>query len=275
MDPIEPPPPWLTLNPIVEALRYVSLVVFAAVLGRLAMTGLLRRYKFFALFLGVSVARSVFLMQYQAGATAYAQVWSRTEPLIWAVYLLLTWEVHGISTIQYPGMRDFGRKLLLAFSAVAVLAAVASARIDYGAQPDRWPYLALLGVIRRSLTTALFLFLVIEAGFFAFFPVPTQRNALLHQRMATLYFLSGTASGLIFNLIGNPAITPYINIGSLSISAAVMLTWGLVLTASGEATPAYRKRTLEESLLWKRKSEELELALKNWTAPGSRRGTRD
>jgi hypothetical protein len=263
------------VNPIVETLRYLSLAVFAAVLGRLALTGLLRRHKFFGLFLGVSVARSIFLMQYPAGTSAYAQVWSRTEPLIWAAFLLLTWEVHGISTAQYPGMRDFGRKLLMAFSAVAVLVAVASARIDYGAQPERWPYLALLGVIRRSLTSALFLFLAIEAGFFAFFPVPTQRNALLHQRMATFYFLTVTAGGLTFNLIGNPAITPYINIGSLSISAAVMLAWGLVLTASGEAAPAYRKRTLEESLAWKKKSDELELALKNWTAQGSRRGTRD
>ena len=214
-------------------------------------------------------------MQYPARSSAYAQVWSTTEPFIWAVFLLLTWEVHGISTAQYPGMRAFGRKLLMAFSAVAVLVAVASARIDYGAQPERWPYLALLGVIRRSLTSALFLFLAIEAGFFAFFPVPTQRNALLHQRMATLYFLSGTAGGLIFNLIGNPAITPYINMGSLSISAAVVAAWGLILTVAGEAAPAYRQRTLEESMIWKKKSEELELALKNWTTPGSRRGTRD
>lgn len=243
------------------------MAVLAATLVRLLVTGLFRRYRFFALFLVVSAARSLFLMQYAVREEGYTRIWLRTEPLSWLVFLLLTWEVHGISTAQYPGMRDFGRKLLIGLSILAVIGSALSVHIDFAAQPERWPVVALISVIRRSLTTTLFFFLALETLFFAFFPIPTQRNALVHQRMATLYFFCSTIAGLFFNLVGTPDITPAINVGSLAVSGAVMLAWGLLLSKAGEVAPAYRQRTYEESMHWKKKSEELELAVKNWTSP--------
>ncbi len=254
----------------VEALRYVSFAVFAGVLARLALTGLYRRYKYFAVYLAVSLVRSLVLAWFPGGTSAYANAWALSEPLVWIPFVLLVWEIHNISTVQYPGMRGFGRTLLLAFGAAAVLIAAGSIGIDCGAQPQRWPHLAVLFVVRRSLTTALLLFLVIEAGFFAFFPVPAQRNALVHSRMAALYFLLQTSGNLILNLVGDPRLTPSINVGHLTATALLMLTWGLLLSPAAEEAPAYPERTLEESLKWKRKSEELELALKSWARP--RRG---
>jgi hypothetical protein len=183
-----------------KVLWWLSVGTQAIVLWRLGTAHVLWRYPFFSGFLTVSVLRSCYLFTQDLDTKAYLYGWLATEPLLLVLMLLSAVEALRRTLEAYPGKRDAFSILLVLFSGIAVTFMFLTSTVDSTLPEERWQVLHAMGVVRRSLTGSLAVFLLVATCWLTWLPVPERANVRLHRVLMTFYLLSAAVSQLAINL---------------------------------------------------------------------------
>jgi len=219
-----------------DAERALWLVVYVAqivLLARLVEQGLLRRYRFFALYLGVQILEASLLLGIPGDTTAYGVVYAAFVPIIGVCATLAVLELHDLVLRGYPGIRSLARWAITASLGVALGIAALTLSPDLSNPNEAYPLMRSFHVFQRVLYSALFLFVLFATGFLLWFPLPLNRNTVLH----TLVFLvsfAGRSVTLLLRNVGGPDLRELASTINLGVAGMCLLVWILFLTRAGE-----------------------------------------
>src|SRR3989442_7890114 len=88
---------------LVLVLRVLSLLGSGLTAYKLYRTGLYRRYPIFFAYFVFRVPNGTWPFLLDIKSPAYQKVWMLTEPLLWAFYILLVFELYRLAFEEYKG----------------------------------------------------------------------------------------------------------------------------------------------------------------------------
>jgi hypothetical protein len=210
-----------------------TIVCYTVVVTKMAMSHLHLRYKWFFFYLLVRLGRSVVLTTLDRGTNAYGWFFVATEPVMWVFYVLVILELYALVLKNYPGIRSFGRWVLIGGLAVSAAVSAMSLFVDLSGAPARYPILLYVNVIQRGVITSLVIFLLVITSFLVWYPVPLARNVVYYCVGFSLYFLSSTMALLIRNITGY-TVTRSLSTTLQVVHLACLVFWILALNRRGE-----------------------------------------
>jgi hypothetical protein len=163
----------------------------------------------------------------------YANLWMATEPVLWVFYVLVVLELYSLILQNYKGIASLGRWVLLGGLVIAVVLSVLTLSADM-MTPDRYPLLRQMLVIERGIVSSLVIFLLIISCFLAWYPVPLNRNVVVHCIVYAVYFLGVALLILLRNVVGD-AVNRTMNILISGVTLVCLAFWFRFLSAEGEA----------------------------------------
>lgn len=241
----------LSLGTAEHALWLLVAVAQLVLLGRLSEQGLIRRYRFFALYIGVQVFEAGLLFLLRPGTSAYGWVYAAFVPLIGLCATLAVLELYELVLRDYAGIRSLARWAISGSLALALAVAALTLSPDLSNPAEAYPLIRAFHVFQRVLYSALFLFLLFATAFLFWFPLPLNRNIILH----TVVFLAsfaGRSGTLLLRNVGGVELRLLASTVNLAIAATCLLVWILFLTRSGEqrmVVPGHRWRPSEADRL--------------------------
>jgi hypothetical protein len=181
----------------------------------------------------------------------YARAWVATLPILMSVQIATVLEAYTKLTSQYPGLGDFGSKLLrwcLVLLVTATCISVSLEAVDF-----------TQSIIQAVLFTYRYMAFVL-AGCLALpwlvlsrFPKPNQRpakNIRVHFSLLVLYFCVYILSFLCANVLGTKEQqTRVINVVMLSVLCVIYVSWTLLLRPAGEAAVPWPKLSADLAAL--------------------------
>jgi hypothetical protein len=117
--------------------------------------------------------------------------------------------------------------------AVAVALSTLTLSVDLSNADEKFRILRVFLVVDRGVASSLVIFLLILAGFLTWYPVPLNRNVVLHCIVYAGYFLSVSLGMLLRNLNGSAVSLP-VNIALSSVTLVCLLAWIGFLDRAGE-----------------------------------------
>jgi hypothetical protein len=219
-----------------DAERVLWLVVYTAqllLLARLAQQRLLRRYRFFALYLGVQVVEASLLLALKTGTNAYGWTYAAFVPVIGLCATLAVLELHELVLRDYAGIRSLARWMISGSLAVALVVAALTLSPDLSNPGEPYPLIRAFHVFQRVLYSALFLFMLFVTAFLLWFPLPLNRNIVLHTVVFLVSF-AGRSGTLLLRNVGGAELRLLASTLNLGITATCLLSWILFLTRAGE-----------------------------------------
>jgi hypothetical protein len=203
---------------------------------RLLYTGLYRRYR--ALF-----AYLVFRFFYTGAllfvftnllSAAYGWFWIITEPIIWLFYVLLVIELYSLILERHKGLQTLGRWVLYVGLSLSILISGLALLPELtGGRPQRSRLLPYYFAIERGVDFSLLLFLLLILLWLTRYPVPLNRNVVVHSIAYSILFLSNTA-GLLGRVIFGFNLSRSVTTFLLGIGAVCIFIWFFFLTRKGE-----------------------------------------
>ena len=243
-------------------LIFLTLVGSSLILVKLIQTKLARSYRAFFFYVALMGLQSAAVLTLGQRSGLYQQFWVITTPLMWLLRVLAVRELCGLVLERYRGLRTAGRWGMYAGVVVAGAISVISLlpRMTVAQRSRVLPYLY---PVERGVNFGLAVFLLFMMLLVSRFPVKLSRNAMVHMSLYTTLFLSNALSTLLHTFFG--ARTPRaVDLASMSISAACMWLWALLLGRNGEETrmnlPHYTPK--EEARILKKLEELNETLLK-------------
>ena len=199
-----------------------------------------RSYRWFAVYLSASIARSAILIlgANDPQSPVYFSIWIATEPALQVLLIKAVLEHHWTVCKQYPGMGRVGGYVLWFALFVAVLFCAFSLSADVRAGIPWWPrpFMHAIYLLKRCVTFTLAVFLILTRAYFTYYPRPMPSNVIVHSRILVVYLLN---TAVVFGL-GNTSPVLYVVLNSigLSVSCACFLGWAILLRRSGELAPS-------------------------------------
>jgi hypothetical protein len=237
-----------TLRPFVTI---AQLLAYVLVLVRMFTAGLHRTYRWFAIYIIYETIRLASFGFMHSGTKLYGYIFFFTQPITWCLYLLVILELYQLSLKNHAGIATFARQCLigaLALSTLVSVAALASETAEPGFNILRTYFL-----IERLIVSSLLLVLLLFTAFLAYFPVPVNRNTVVHTRIFACYFLFKTVLLVFRNLLPDDSPSAgLINIVVQLLATICLMTWSLLLSRQGEAiksATSYRSDPLQEERL--------------------------
>jgi hypothetical protein len=237
---------------IYRFLPYAEIVGFAAVLVRLSTSQLIKTYRFFAAYALFQALRITISMMIPYRSNMFAEFFFICEPVVWILSCLALLEVYGIVLKNHPGIATLGRKALTGSIGASIVLALCTLFLDYQNAAVKYPILANFLLLSRLVMVSLLLFVVFIAFFLVWFPIPLNRNTVLHSCVFAGYFLIKSTTFLVIGLLPEAA-TPHVNAAIHLLITLCCVCWTLGLSPGGEHIPAkighYWNREDEERLM--------------------------
>ena len=230
----------LQLRPYLNA----ALVFAYAVLAwRLYQTRLHRVYRWFFASVSFETVRVAVMSSIDIRTNLYAELYFTTQPITWILYLLVLLELNQAALRNHPGVASFGRKFVGWALIGATAASLASLFVDLSSRSTGSAYVSTFLLIERLVMLSLFLFLLLLTGFLAYFPIPVNRNLVIHARIFAIFFFVKTLVLIFRNMIAGEMIYP-INTAVQVLSLVCLSGWITLLSEKGEhvAAPSSRWR---------------------------------
>lgn len=224
-----------SLSRLEDALWLINTIANLAIVVRLMGLGLNRVYRAFFAYMIFRVVRAGGLRCFDPSREAYGWFWLMTEPVVWVLFGYAVFELTSVALREYRGLASVGRKGLVAALGLSVAVSVATLCVDLSQSPGDFPVLLACNLARRAIWSTLSLYLLLLAGFLLWYPVPINRNLLLHTALLTLYSLADTALLFVRNLLG-PSVIPQVSTALVAASTVCSCAW-LGLTRAGESRP--------------------------------------
>ncbi|MEX2263126.1 MAG: hypothetical protein WD696_14315 [Bryobacteraceae bacterium] len=212
-------------------------------------------YRWFFLFLIVSASRTAIMFPLSIGRTLfpalYAWIWLISSPLMWALYVLVVFELYGLVLKNHPGLRTMGRWVLHASLSLAVVVSAIAIASAWNTKDVKQRAVFLYLTLERGIDLCLALLLLLILAFLAWFPVPLAKNIVSHSFIFSAYFLSHTVALLVRNT-GGESLTRMISTILLVVAAACQFAWLFLLSREGEeriVTTGYERPREQERVL--------------------------
>jgi hypothetical protein len=204
-----------------------------AIIIRLILLGLVRRYRWLSAWLALNVAVFVFLWI----SLREPDLYSRTYP--WCMILLgtlecaVTWEAFAYRCAHYGGVAHFGRGLLAGLVALGMLVCLFFLHTQFVV--GNWPSIGRYVSSTKSVVdTLLAVFLLsTEVVFSLLWKPDVRRNVLVYCRVFTVLMLLSAAMYSLHNITGDKLGSP-INAVLQLLTAAFALAMLVGFRRSGE-----------------------------------------
>jgi hypothetical protein len=232
---------------VLQYLVWFTLAGYGILYLKLRRTGLHRTYRAFSGYLLFTLLQGVLLAVVPWAASlmrgrpnrpfatnAYAYTWFATAPVMWVLYVLVVLELFSLILQKFKGIASLGRWVMLGGLATAVVLSTLTLSVDLSNAGEKFRILRVFLVVDRGVASSLVIFLLILAGFLTWYPVPLNRNVVLHCIVYAGYFLSVSLGMLLRNLNGSAVSLP-VNIVLSSVTLACLLAWIGFLDRAGES----------------------------------------
>ncbi|MGA2185844.1 MAG: hypothetical protein ABSH47_22725 [Bryobacteraceae bacterium] len=228
-----------------QVLIYPVALAELAVLIRLWLLRLLRKYVWFAGYLAAAFLQGVLFSVLRLGPAdaRYAKVWIATISVIWVLQILAAWELYRRVCEHYRNFRVLGKRLLAIAALAGMLLCALTVRLDLNHIHWKWPAYWGMVLTARCLAFSLVAFLVTAALFFVRFHVPIRQNVLVHGWLIALFFAVKAASDLAYILRWNPRIAATV---FMVAQLLLLLGWIVLLSKRGEIVDVWPEATEEE-----------------------------
>ena len=230
-------------------IRVATIAAYGILAFKLWQTGLHRIYRLFFIYIAIRLARSLVLLPIPTDKTLYGTIFVVSLPFLWFLYVLVVLELYSLVLGNYKGIASLGRWALILALIISVFVSGISLLPDLSNPAEKYPTLLTFFVIERGVVSSLAVFLLLISGFVAWYPVPLNRNTLIHCIVFSVYFLSMTMAVFIRNVTGDQ-ITPGVNLALVIAHLLTLLVWIAFLNRAGES----RKVLLR--LQWRAEDEE-------------------
>ena len=230
----------LQLRPYLNA----ALVFAYAVLAwRLYRTQLHRVYRWFFAYVTFETVRVAVMSSLDIRTNLYTELYFVTQPITWILYLLVLLELNQAALRNHPGIASFGRKFVGWALIGATVASLASLFLDLSSPSSGSAYVATFLLIERLVMLSLLLFLLLLTAFLAYFPIPVNRNLVIHARIFAIFFFFKTLVLIFRNMMSGDTIYT-INTAVQVLSLVCLTGWITLLSKEGErvAAPSSRWR---------------------------------
>lgn len=239
-----------TLRPLITG---AQLVAYTVLTFRLFSTKLNSVYRWFSAYILYELARVILFGFMNPRTNLYTAIYFVTQPITWCLYLLVILELYQLVLRNHPGIAKFGRRAVLIGLSVSTAISLATLFLDLQHPSPMYVRIATYVLIERLIVSSLLLFLLLLTAFLTYFPVPVNRNTVVHTRIFACY-LTVKAALLIFrNMIVRDELAAMINLVVQLLSTACLVAWSVLLTRSGESVerrrPSGRDREAEERLI--------------------------
>jgi hypothetical protein len=233
--------------PILSLLAFVQLGALCALAIRLTFSSLFRTYRWFTVYLLFELIRAVITRILQNGTTAYAYFYLTTQPVFWALQVLVILESFQLALKRHTGIATFGRRALSWALIISTLLALGSLYFTRNVATSSSASILLETVftLERVISLSLSLFVLVFLAILRHFPVPLSHNALVHASVFGLYFVAKTAIMLVRNIWGNQ-VQVEVNISLMVLSATCLMVWTVMLTRQGESEPTVSRARVDE-----------------------------
>src|SRR5260370_5238805 len=217
----------------IRVLQWVQFPLYVALAVRLWSTGLVKKYRAFTLYVVFSAVVTVVGSLLPPRSSVYAIFYFMTEPVLWIFAFFTLLEIYDLVLKNHPGIATLGRRGLIAALVVSLLASAASlAFSSVGPSSPAW-ILEIFLVVSRFVNASLLLFVFLIFSFLLWFPVPLNRNAVLHCSVFSFYFLAKSAV-LLFRTLFGGGLNPYVNFIYLLFACCCLGVWTVYLQNTGE-----------------------------------------
>jgi hypothetical protein len=228
-----------SLSALLNVAWVVVTLLQIILLLRLWQQELLAVYRWFGVYLAVSVAQAIVLSQIETGTDTYAFVYLPFAAVMAVLALLVILEVYSLVLRQYIGIGSVGRWAIGGALAIAVTVSAVSVRADLSNSGDLYPILFYTSVILRAVYSALLLFMVGITLFVVWFPIPLPYNTILHTMLFAVRFCGSTLVFLARNFLGaSPETVNALSTGDMFVHSLCLIGWILFLRREGEQRTA-------------------------------------
>jgi len=203
---------------------------------RLWMSGLWKIYRFFFALLILNICQAGVLASTDPRTDLYAWIYMAFVPLTSVCILLVILEIYHLILKGYAGIGTLSRWVIAAGLAVSFTIAVLSLYPNLGNPAEQFPLLLSMFVVQRAVYSAFLAFLLFITAFLVWFPVPLNRNSVLHVVVFGVYF-STEALLLLVRGAAGADLTRLLSMLSLAVEGVCLLAWILLLTKEGEKKP--------------------------------------
>jgi hypothetical protein len=234
---------------LVKFLDIVSVVGSAAMAVRLFQTGLYRRYPIFFSYFVFRVPQGIWPLVVNIRSVSYLKLWVLTEPVSWAFYILMVFELSRLVLREYKGLYTVFRAAMIGSVLLSVTLAGLSLvpRINPRVAQTMTGKSIFVRCFQPFLTTerwldlSLGVFILLILFVLSRYPIVLSRNVRIHSVVYAIYFLANTLAFLLKRFLGVQLQTE-VNILLMLVSTGAMAAWLLLLSPAGEAIKATPKK---------------------------------
>lgn len=222
----------LSLTPRV-VLDILLVLGYVLLLAKLWRSGLFRVYRWFTFYIAYQFCRYAFTAPLAKNTSLYALIYFATEALAWIISALVLFELFNFALEAHAGIRTFGRQVLTGALLVSTLVSVSTLFMNLSRTGAEASVLESYLIIGRVVNLSLLGMLIILIGFLGYFPVPVNRNTMVHAALFSMYFLAKAIILLSRNLLGGE-ILAQLNLALFIVATACLFVWSYVLTNAAE-----------------------------------------
>jgi hypothetical protein len=223
-----------------EAINLIlKLSVVAEVIGaaRLLLQGLGGEYPALLTACCVLPIKSLLLLVFKSFSTAsqMREAFEYLAPIEWIVSAWVVFELFSRWTRSYQGIGRFGKLLMVALLALALLVSVAFWHAEWEALVFAQNF-RIYYILTRMIWVTLALFVSGTWLFFRNYPVPIAPNVFRHTYIAVIYFVGNALCELAFTLNGLKAVA-WANVAIVTVTMGCFSAWAIMLTRKGQVIP--------------------------------------
>jgi len=210
-------------------LALIECSALAALLVRLAVSGLFRQYKFFFCYLVADFLQSTEPYFIRFHTNLYGYVFLATESLMLIFYVLIVFELYSVVLRDLKGIARVAQR----YTAAALGVSLVIALLLRTALPHPRNIMEEFFYFEAAVVLSLVLFILLITAFVVYYPVPLHKNAVTYSVGYALYFLSKAA--LLF--LNNAAASDWMracSTAALILSTLCIVFWAIYLTPEGE-----------------------------------------
>jgi hypothetical protein len=218
---------------LLSILRIASLAGSALMAIKLLYSGLYRRYPIFFAYFVSRVLNNIWPMFLDIRSSAYLWVWTLTEPVVLAFYVVLVRELYHMVLKDHRGLFTVGRWAMYVSSVVAVALSALSLLPHTRSTQRLNKVISFLFAADRGLSISLAIFVIVLLLLLSRYPIRLSRNVRVHAVLYPLFFLSSTLDLLLRSLFGfHMAETAHV--AFYATTTACTFAWLVLLNPAGE-----------------------------------------
>jgi hypothetical protein len=224
---------------------YLELIVLILLSIHLFRSGLAQRYRSFSIFVVFSAVRVAIPTLFSMRPKVYAYFYFASEAILYLLLVLLVMELYNLVLENHSGLARASRFVLAASMWIAVVGSLLTLNLNLISTSSQTQTLDTLFVVGRVVMFSLMLFLVLVVTFLWYFPVPMNRNLVVHCGLSGTYLLIKTTILFTRNALGNSSAS-FLNVALAIYPIVLFGLWMYLLRLSGEYVPARRTPHLNE-----------------------------